>query len=544
MSSIKNKELFCFIAVAVIVFACFLPDINNAMLDWDDAGYVIENDLVRNLSADSIMRAFTETRNYYWAPLTWISLSIDHAFWGLNPLGYHLTNNAIHALNAGLFFFICIQLLKLSSVSDPRCCDESGWIVPGLSLSAALLWGVHPMRVESVAWIAERKDVLSSLFGLASILAYLYYARAQKDNTTAPFYSSRCYWLMFVLYILSMMSKATLMLLPLLLLIIDWYPLRRWQGSRMALITEKLPLLLVSGAVSVITFKAMQFSSVSLSEINMVARILTAFKSMLAYLRLTLIPADISPVYFHPTKVTFDAEGLVAILLVVGITALAVLQVRRHPWLFASWFFFMVAVFPVLGLAQSGPTAQALRFSYIPTMPFYLLAVAAAGQALRQTYRTRTIRAALLIGLVSVLAVLVSVTVRDIGYWRNDITLWSRVIELQPRKFGKAYYQRALFYIRAGDYQSALPDATEALNIALAKKYVDVHEIYALRARILWVLRDAAGAIADYTAAIERTDPMHGVVYFEERGAIYQVLGDSARAGQDFEQARRSREWK
>lgn len=544
MSAFRNKELFCFIAVVGFVFTCFLPDINNAMLDWDDVGYVVENDLVRNLSADSIMRAFTETRNYYWAPLTWISLSIDHAFWGLNPLGYHLTNNVIHALNAGLFFFICIQLLKLSSVSDPRYFDEGGWIVPGLSLSAALLWGVHPMRVESVAWIAERKDVLSSLFGLASILTYLYYARAQRDGATVPFYVSRRYWQMFILYILSMMSKATLMLLPLLLLIIDWYPLRRWQGSRMAMITEKLPLLLVSGAVSVITFRAMQYSSVSLSEINMVARILTAFKSMLAYLRLTLLPVDISPVYIHPTKVAFDAEGIVAILLVSGITALAVLQVRRYPWLFASWFFFIVAIFPVLGLAQSGPTAQALRFSYIPTMPFYLLAVAAAGQALQQTFRAKIIRAALLIGLVSVLAVLVSVTVRDIEYWRNDITLWSRVIELQPRKFGKAYYQRALFYVQAGDYQSALPDATEALNIALAKKYVDVHEVYALRARILWVLRDAAGAIADYTAAIERTDAMHGVVYFEERGAIYQAMGDSVRAGQDFEQARRSREWK
>ena len=526
-----------FWCVVIVVFACFIPDLSNSFLDWDDFGYVVDNVYIRSLSFETVIWAFTKFYCNYWAPLTWLSLAVDYSVWGLNPVGYHLTNNFIHALNAGLFFLIAHHLLTRYATRHPGSLLRDAATVLGCSLLAALFWGLHPLRVESVAWAAERKDVLSTLFGLGAVLAYLRYTDApetgQKPASPRVFLRSPRYWVMLLLYALSLSSKAMLITLPVVLLILDWFPLQRnlakFDKLRLAIL-EKLPLLLIAALASAKTMQAMAITSVPLAHISLTTRVLVAFTSILQYLRQLVFPFGISPVYFHPGKVSFDLGHGVAIAVFAAISGFCLLKVRRHPAFLAAWLLFLVTIFPVLGLTQNGPTELAARFTYIPVLSLSLLgAVGVAAFRARMPKWGRGVRG----GAAMVLAGCALVTVRDIGTWKNDITLWSRVIELQPHKFGKAYFQRSLFLNIAGEYEKALADVNEALSAAKLKKYGGIHEIYVQRAKIRRNMKDFDGAIADLSTAIELSGVPYTEEYYRERGAIYRETGNLERANQD-----------
>lgn len=499
--------------VTVLVFICFIPDLKNGLLDWDDAGYILENTVIKELSAESVSRMFTGFYCNYWAPLTWLSLAVDYAVWGFNPVGYHLTNNALHAINCGLFFLIAFDLLQRYSpvhLFPDRSLRERLLLC---SLLAALLFGIHPLRVESVAWITERKDVLSMFFGLGAILAYLKYSR-EPGSAAQPFYRSPRYWLMLALYLLSLLSKAMLITLPFVLLVLDWFPLRRLltRSSMKAVILEKLPLLVIAVPASLVTMQAMAVSSKTFAEISLITRILTAFKAIFTYLRLMLAPFDISPVYFHPVSVRINLEYALAILMVVAISAGCLAVAGRRPVLLASWLIFLLPLLPVLGLTQNGPQELAPRFTYFPAMALSLLAALGIMWLFDRFSGSTAGKAIVWIGVGGLMAGYAALTIRDIGFWRDDVALWSRVIELQPHRFGRPYSQRAFILNRQGKYQQALADINEALGIAERKQYAAVHEIYAQRARTKKNLQDFRGAAADFNKAMElSSEPKRGM---------------------------------
>lgn len=517
-----------FMIVFTIVFICFLPDLKNGLLDWDDAGYILENTAIQSFSFKTIGWAFTSFCCNYWAPLTWLSLAVDYAVWGLNPVGYHLTNNILHALNSGLYFLISYNLLKRyhTEGTGPGIIGTGHMIA--CSLLAALFFGIHPMRVESVAWATERKDVLSVFFGLGALLAYLNYT---KDNAyQASLGRYRWYWVMLVLYLLSLLSKAMLITLPFVLLVLDWYPLRRLNRNTIRrLLAEKIPLLALAVPASLITMQAMAVSGKTLAEINVMTRVLTAFKSIALYLRLLLVPVDISPVYFHPVSVTLNLEYAVAIILVMTISIWSSVIAGRRPVYLAAWLIFLITLFPVLGLTQNGPQELAPRFTYFPAMALSLLAAIGIMSLLARISGSRVKSVLAYIAACSLLTGYALLTVRDIGFWRDDVALWSRVIELQPHRFGRPYSQRATILSRQGDYSRALADVSEALLIAERKRYQAVHEIYAQRARIFRNMKEYDRSSADFRKAIELSGEPNRTMYAAELEALGEQMGERRR---------------
>ncbi|MBF0327639.1 MAG: tetratricopeptide repeat protein [Nitrospirae bacterium] len=526
-----NKWLL-FWSVVIIVFVCFAPDLRNQLLDWDDNGYIYNNEYIRSLSFETVVWAFTEFYCNYWAPLTWLSFSLDYAVWGINPVGYHLTNNLIHAFNAGLFFLIAFNLLRRYAVEygDSSAGNHTSMLY--CAVLAALFFGIHPLRVESVAWATERKDVLSMFFGLGAVLVYLKYTKYADAMPGARNLGFLCrsthYWVLLVLYVLSLMSKAILITLPLVLLVLDWFPLKRFNQKNSKLIFfEKIPLVLIAVFISNVTLRAIAIESKTLSEINIQTRLLIAFKSVITYLGLMLVPTDISPVYYHPGNVTIGFDYILSILIVVLISFYCVLIMRRRPVFLAVWLVFLLTLSPMLGLTQSGQQEMAARFAYIPSLSISLLAALGAFAVHSRVSVFSKIKLLVPVCVLFVLATLAFLTVRDIGFWKNDIALWSRVIELQPHMFGKAYFQRSLFLNLEGEYQKALSDVDEALTIALRKNYGGIHEIYAHRARIFKNMKDYDSAVADFDRAIELSGPPYSTIYNDEREALERFVKEA-----------------
>jgi hypothetical protein len=531
-----TKKWPLFWCVVVVVFACFAPALGNGLLDWDDSGYILDNPHIRTLSLETVRWAFTETWCNYWAPLTWLSLALDYAIWGLDPFGYHLTSVLLHAIGTGLFFLASVRLLQVQAATSAGGTSRSPGAVLACAALAALLYGIHPLRVESVAWAAERKDVLSVLLGLGAILAYLRYAgdaaAGPNPGHPAAFARSPRYWVVMVLYGASLLAKATLVTLPFLLLVLDWFPLRRLaRGRLLGIVVEKLPMLVLAVSASLVTMRAMAPTSKSLEEVDLATRALTAFTSTARYLWLMVAPLDISPVYFHPGAVSLGVFQAFSIGLVGALTAGALATARQRPVLLVAWLSFLVLLSPVLGLAQNGNQELAPRFTYAASLPLSLLAALGITTAWRTLGRSKAAGVFVGIAVTALLAGLAALTVRDIGHWKDDVSLWSRVIELQPHRFGKAYAQRALFLGRKGEYRAALSDLDEALAIARRKRYGAIHEIYAQRGRARQRMGDLEGAVIDFNLAIEVADDRHRAMYLAERAAAVQGLSGPAAAG-------------
>lgn len=532
-----------FYALVILTFLCFLPTLNNGLLDWDDSGYVLQNENIRILSWETVRWAFTTFYCNYWTPLTWLSFALDYSLTGLNPVGYHLTNNIIHSLNAGLFFLVAHRLMLWNAFSKYEATHTTGYLHKNsiyCALLAALLFAVHPLRVESVAWATERKDVLAMFFGLLAIIAYLRRASREMHTpavTSAPhlfaFLKSPSYWLTIVFFILSLSSKGMFVVLPMMLLVLDWFPLGRLRRRTIvALFMEKVPLLILCGLIAVVTMEATAYTRDSYLAIQLSSRMAIAFSSLVTYLRLFLWPINISTVYLNPGNVSIDITAVISFITAAGITCCCLLVVRKRPFFLASWLLFLIPLLPVLSV--SGIHAMAPRFTYLPGLSLSLVSAIGVFTLFEMCDASPARSIVLRCATAAVLVLLVSITVRDIGFWKNDITLWSRVIELQPGKFGTAYYQRSLFFNLAGEYERALADVNEAFAIAQQKNYPGMYEIYGQRATILKNMKNYEAALADLSRVIESTGGMFGGKYYKERGDIYLLLGDSERAVADF----------
>lgn len=534
-----------FAAIALLTVACFAPALGNTLFVWDDDGYILQNAHIRSLSLQTVAWAFTEYCCNYWAPLTWLSLALDYAVWGLNPVGYHLTNVLLHALNAGLFFLLSRELIsgRLARGREP---DQGA---PGREHFAfwsaglaALIFALHPLRVESVAWAAERKDVLSLFFGILATLAYLRHAASRPSRPGATgrragsFLGSPHYWLAFASFCLSLLGKPMLVTFPLVLLVLDWFPLERIRRSELAgLLAEKVTFLLVSVSVTLISMDAQRPQTMPLAQSGPASRVLNAFKSVANYLWLTLWPVDISPFYLHPGNITRISPEYVWSVAVVGlVTAACLLLVKRQRLPLAAWLVYLSTLIPVLGFTQVGPQAMAARFTYLPSLPVALalaLAIATAIATLPRPWLPALLRSATVLWLLG----LSLCTVQHISFWKDDVTLWTRVIDLSPHFSGRAYFQRSLGHARKGEPELALADVDEALAIATRKKYQSLHEIYQARARVLMSLGRPREAVADYTAALESAGRDDKPMILLERGAAHRQLGEEALAVEDLE---------
>jgi hypothetical protein len=541
----RPLKLGAFIFIVIITFLCFAPDLRNDFVyTWDDAGYITNNEHIKSLSFETLSWAFRGGNDYYWAPLTSLSLTFDYAFWGLNPLGYHLTNNILHALNAGLFFLLSLQLLQryaaVHHTEDKRTFPSSFDHAFYCSLLAALLFSIHPLRVESVAWATERKDVLSLFFGFLAVIAYIKHTESDENHPgMLTFALSPHYWLAAALFCLSLMSKPTLVTLPLALLVLDWFPLKRMQKKSVkALLAEKAVFILIAGVISAIVITAHTQTAMPFTESDITSRALIAFKSIIYYLWFMLWPLKLSPFYLHPGNVRFfSSEYAFPVLIFFVITAYVAFLIKRKPALMAAWSIYLITLLPTLGSAQASNFAMADRFTYVPSLPLSMMAALCLTPAVVRLSGSLVKTVPVLSGIMFLLLANTYLTVRQISFWENDVALWSRAIEVKPHFSGRTYFMRGTSYAMSGEYEKALPDMNEAIAIAGRKNNTRMHDLYLERARILTHLGDFNSAIDDYTKALLSDFSPKRSVYYWERGQLYKEQGMPSLANEDFRSA-------
>ena len=520
------------LAAAVICLLVFLRALACDFVGLDDGDYILKNTDIRHLDARLLASAFTRLfAGDYWMPLTWLSFAVDYRFWGLNPLGYHLTNILLHAANAGLVVLL----------ADRLCRDRFGragalagyrYLYPGMLLLAGLLFGIHPLRVESVAWVTERKDVLNGLFALGSILCYLDYAHAREDGGgtgTARWY----YLLSLVLFVLSLMAKPVSVVIPALLLAADWCPLGRLRKGRiLPVLAEKIPFFVGSAAMAaaIILIMSGQNSIASGTDLPFGLRVIVSGNAVFEYARLQLFPVGILP--FYVLAKAIPPAFAVKTAVVVAVTCLCIYAGRRRPWVCATWFSFVIPLLPVLAFFYNGvDIAFAARFTYLPAVVPSIVAAALCAVAYERVARggQRAAHAAALVMVAGLLLFYGATTWRLIGVWRSSGTLWTRVIEHQP--LGRAYQERGLFNLGTGRYPEAVEDLSTALAIAARLGMPENYNILAHRGEALRLAGRHEEAVRDFSAAIALNPHP---VYFHLRGLARKALGETAGAAEDF----------
>jgi protein O-mannosyl-transferase len=518
------------IVASLVTLLMFLTARGNEFLELDDLGYIIDNRHIDHLNWQTVVWAFTSFHEANWHPLTMLSLALDRQVWGLNPFGFHLTNILLHCGTVFCACFLFASILK--RIPSLKGTPGRGVIVGG-SIAASLFFGIHPLRVESVVWASERKDDLCILFFTAAVWWHLRYAALRSARPGDHLLRFRSWWLVLLMALLSLLSKPTAVSLPLVLLIVDWFPLGRLSGldGLLRAVAEKLPLFLMVAATAVLTVFAQQEPMSIASDLNLASRLLVACKALICYVSLTLWPAGLAPLYLHPGNVAQTALGeylpYVAVIAAVSL-AVAVLARRQRIWT-ALWLYYLVTLAPMLGIVQVGGQWMADRYTYVPALALSLV-WGGGGAWLVARLRDRGRRGAALLLTGIAVGQLVSygvITLRQIRVWRTTETLASREIELMPHQIGAAYHARARYLNELGEYDRALVDSDEALAIALRKNLRSKYaELSITQARILRNLGRLPEALAAAEWAI-RTSTVDPSEYVRFRDEVAQELNRS-----------------
>jgi tetratricopeptide (TPR) repeat protein len=409
--NLGRRDWLAAAALAALAFAAFAPALRCGFINFDDNYYVYDNGhVLGGLSAAGLRWAFTTFTGANWHPLTWLSLQLDATLWktpdgGANPLGFHLTNVLLHATSAALLF------LALRSLTG------AFW----RSLAVAILFAVHPLRVESVAWVAERKDVLSVFFGLLALWAYASYVRRP---------SLVRFLLVAAPFTLSLLCKPMLVTLPCLLLVLDWWPLGRLADrGAWPLLREKLPLFALVAASSVSTVIAQSALGAVLDTryITLAVRLANTLVSYQAYLWKTFWPNPLAVFYPHPGLCGVGIEPpLVALatLVLAAITILAIALRTQAPYLLTGWLWYLGTLVPVIGLVQVGGQGYADRYSYFPQIGI-LIAVCWGAAALAPA-RPRALLAVATVAVV----LLAGVTWRQLSFWQDSESVWKHDLDV------------------------------------------------------------------------------------------------------------------
>ncbi|HET7340425.1 MAG TPA: tetratricopeptide repeat protein [Methylomirabilota bacterium] len=408
--------------VALLTLAVFAPVLANGWVEWDDLFNFGENPNYRGLGWIHVRWMFTDAWGGHWTPLPWLTLALDYVLWGMNPRGYHLASMLWHAANAALVFLVAARLLRRAWPGAGEGALRLG------AAAAALVFALHPLRVESVAWITERRDLVSGFFYLATVLAWLIMQERAGDERR------RWYLAALAAYAGALLSKSIVISLPFVLLVLDVYPLRRltassWRaepGRRVAL--EKIPF--VAMAVLVTVFTAVSFRSrlAPLDAYPPTARLGMVGYSLAFYVGKTLVPADLSPLYELPWRVSLaDTPFLVATLIVLLAAAALVVARRWWPAGLAAAVAYALTLAPVSGIAQAGPQLVADRYSYLATLGLALLLGSAIVALVTSALRPSIVRLAL--GAVGAwLVVLALLSVSQQARWHDDRALWEHAL--------------------------------------------------------------------------------------------------------------------
>ncbi|MDP2689109.1 MAG: tetratricopeptide repeat protein [Deltaproteobacteria bacterium] len=445
--------------VALITLIIYLPSLGNGFVNWDDPVYIHKNEFIRTLDFAFIRWAFTSVFFSNWHPLTMLSYAIDYSLWGENPFGYHLENIILHAVNTFLVFLVTARIFERAG--------STGRKATAACVAASLLFGIHPLHVESVSWISERKDVLSGFFFFLAVLAYLRYARTGAGRK-APYYAAT-----LVLFLLALLSKPMVVTFPVVLLILDFYPLGRLSGWRdlARAVVEKIPFFALSALSAAVTIFAQKASGAvaTFDAVPFPDRFVTAVRAVIFYIWKMILPAGLAPLYRLPREESFlDPWFLISLFLVLAVSVFCVVMAWRRAWrrkeYLAAWLYYIITLLPVLGLIQVGRQAAADRYTYLPALSLFMLFGAGAG-ALYDRFQKGAGKVVFRAVLVVLFVVLSFLTMQQQAVWKDGVSLWTREIREYPEE-RSAWYSRAEAHKDNGRYAEAIADLDEAIKLS------------------------------------------------------------------------------
>jgi len=434
---------------------------DHEFLDYDDLSNVTQNLNVQSgLNSESVIWAFTTAHFVSWQPITWLSHMLDYQLYGSNPKGHHLTNLLFHIASVLILFLV---LLRMTGAVW-----QSGLV--------AALFALHPFNVESVAWVSERKNVLSTFFWFLTMRAYVHYVEKP---------SAQRYGLVALLFALGLMSKPMLVTLPFVLLMMDYWPLRRFEfehekghngiakkytGKKLSiwhLVWEKTPLFLLTVGSSITTFIAQQSGGAvkSMEFFSLSARLTNAMVSYLEYLKKTVWPEGLAVLYPHPGNALALWKGILCGLALVGISAFAIKFIRKAPYFAFGWFWYLGTLIPVIGIVQVGVQSMADRYAYVPLIGIFIIVAWGLSELIakwRHKDKVLTVVAGICIPILMV------ITWNQVSHWKNGITIFTHAIEVTDKKhptFAVAYYNLGNALLTVGKTEESIPHYKEAIKL-------------------------------------------------------------------------------
>ena len=488
------------ILLAVVTFVLFARSLHYQFLNYDDDAYVYRNIAVTHgLSVPTIKYAITKGDNGTWAPLTWLSFELDTTLFGVEPSSYRLTNIVLHALT-GAVLFLALRLM-LNSVST--------------SFVIAALFLFHPLRNESVVWISERKDVLFGFFWVLGLLAYWFYAK--RPNFVR--------WLLVVLcFVCGCLGKMMMVTFPFALLLLDVWPMKRLNlesrtpGDLWKLIREKLPMILLCIPVILLnTLKLNARGTLNPENAGLLTKALRVPVNYCFYLDKTFWPTDLSILY--PINHVTITMTVVSSLLLLVITVAAIRQLRKAPWFFVGWFWFLGTLVPVIGFVTFGFFYVGDRYTYIPSIGLAIVVVLALERLLKRFPMAHGgVALALIASCILALQA-------DLPRWKDSYTLFNSALNIGPHPV--AYNNRGAAFLDLHDFQKAIDD----FNTAIQMK-PDYADAYDNRGTAYSDLQKFPEALADYNQSIKLSP--NNAFYYNNRAATYYFLKEYTLAKQDI----------
>jgi len=493
------------ITIFLITFVLYTPTLKNDFVLWDDDKYVYENSHIRSLNLRSLYWMLTSFHEGNWHPLTWVSHSLDFALWELNPWGHHLTNIILHGFNTLLTFLLVIQLIikekEATRQLSSKILDAITMQVLIVAGVTALLFGLHPLHVESVAWVAERKDLLCAFFFILSLLSYLsFVSSVRKKNRWLWFTTS------LMLFICALMSKPMALTLPLILLLLDIYPLKRMNlhsDKTLSVLWEKIPFFLASIISGIITLLAQHSGEAlrSLEQLPLNIRFLNALRALVFYLEKIAIPFQLVPFYPFPNHLSWiDPPYLLSALLFLSITGFCIWMLKQKNYLFfIVWSYYVITLLPVVGIIQVGNQAAADRYTYLPSVSIFLLIGIGTWWVLgrAEVVKHKAVWGGIVLIFLAFFIFIGNLTIRQIRVWQNSESLWSYVISVFPENVPFAHYNLGLVYDNKGRIDDVIAEYKRALaiNPNYAEAHTNLRAAYDKKGRI-------DEAIAEYKRAL------------------------------------------
>ena len=501
--STPQKKLIIYIFLTVVTLAVYWQVNQFDFVNIDDEIYVTQNSRVQSgITLDGFRWTFFTTYAQFWHPLTWLSLMFDYQLYGLNAGGYHLTNIILHILSALLLFWLFNRM------------TGAVW----KSAFVAAVFALHPLHVESVAWIAERKDVLSAFFWMLTLCLYVYY-------TEKPVIKR--YLLVVFCFVLALMSKSIVVTLPVIMILLDYWPLGRFESKKDNLflwqLKEKTPFFVLSALFSIITYLA-QYNRTA-NNFSWSSRLANAPVSFVTYLGKTIWPHDLAVFYPFPIQTpVWPVIG--ASLLIIFISAIVIVMAKRRPSLFVGWAWYAISILPVMGIIQVGRQAMADRFTYLPLIGLGIMLAWGIPLLLPNENSRKKI---LFPAGIFLIALWAWGAWQQCGYWKNSRELFNHALQVTRNNY-LAHNNLGLVLFAEGKTTEAIEHYNEAIRIM-----PDHILIYKNRGDAYIQLGLYQRAIEDYSEAI-RLKPDYADFY-NKRGSVYLYQGNRAPGCRDAQKA-------